>query len=382
MNTDLFDYDLPEKLIAQVPAERRDTSRLMVVKRTTQTVTHTVFRELPAFVPAGTRFFRNSAAVFKARLRGQRETGGAVECLLLHPGREKDSFWCLLRPAKKLPVRAGFRGPGYAAIVRERKATGESLVAFQLESAENVIALTDAIGEVPLPPYIERSRESDPTLRELDNQRYQTVYADEKHKVAAAAPTAGLHFTPELLARLEHEGASFHDARLHVGLDTFQPIKAERVEDHIIHREFYEIPGSTRLALIAEATNTQLDSAAKARLSSAGKPRLSSAAGARFMVGTTSVRACEDYLRKADNHDSSETFLAEADLYLYPPAAFQATDAMITNFHLPRSTLLCLVSAFLAPGEDSGIKWLKDLYAEAIAGNYRFYSYGDAMLIL
>ncbi|QYY34745.1 tRNA preQ1(34) S-adenosylmethionine ribosyltransferase-isomerase QueA [Ruficoccus sp. ZRK36] len=360
MNTDVFDYPLPPELIAQVPAQQRDESRLMVVNRTTREVTHTVFRELPKHLPTGTRFFRNSASVFKARLRGQRVTGGAVECLLLHPDRDKDRFWCLLKPGKKLQPGSTFSGPGYLAEVLDVKPTGERLVHFSVEGVDkNVIALTDRIGEVPLPPYIERSREADPSLRQLDETRYQTVYADPSHKVAAAAPTAGLHFTPELLATVVRDGARFYDVRLHVGLDTFQPIKAERIEDHLIHREIYEIPPQARQALANKAD------------------------GPRIAVGTTSLRACEDYTRKAPaGADLSETYVGEADLFVYPPAVCSSAEGLITNFHLPRSTLLCLVSAFLTPGSTDGIKWLKELYAEAIAMEYRFYSYGDAMLIL
>ncbi len=360
MKTDEFDYPLPPELIAQVPAQQRDESRLMVVDRATRQVEHTVFRELPTHVPGKSRFFRNSAAVFKARLRGQRATGGAVECLLLHPDADKHSFWCLLKPGKKLPPGGVFSGPGYQAEVLDVKPTGERLVRFALESADNVIELTDRIGEVPLPPYIERTREADPALRQLDEVRYQTVYADTQHKVAAAAPTAGLHFTPELLKKLEGAGASFHDVRLHVGLDTFQPIKAERIEEHLIHRELYEIPADTRQALTA------------------------SEGGPRICVGTTSLRACEDFYRKTGLYPAAaegETFVGEADLFIYPPATCQSAEGLITNFHLPRSTLLCLVSAFLTPGSTDGIKWLKELYAEAIAMQYRFYSYGDAMLI-
>ncbi|MBC2594045.1 tRNA preQ1(34) S-adenosylmethionine ribosyltransferase-isomerase QueA [Ruficoccus amylovorans] len=361
MNTADFDYPLPPELIAQVPAQRRDESRLMVVDRRTGQIEHTVFRELPAHVPAEARFFRNSAAVFKARLRGQRATGGAVECLLLHPDADKHSFWCLLKPGKKLPVGGTFSGPGYRAEVLALKPTGERLVRFALESADNVIALTDRIGEVPLPPYIERTREADPSLRRLDEERYQTVYADERHKVAAAAPTAGLHFTPELLARLEADGATFYDVRLHVGLDTFQPIKTDRIEDHLIHHELYEIPADARRALAGSDSTTQ--------------------PGPRICVGTTSLRACEDFIRKAPATGEDETFIGEAGLFIYPPDTCHSAEGLITNFHLPRSTLLCLVSAFLTPGSTDGIKWLKELYAEAIDRQYRFYSYGDAMFI-
>ncbi|MEM8549753.1 MAG: S-adenosylmethionine:tRNA ribosyltransferase-isomerase, partial [Verrucomicrobiota bacterium] len=218
MKTDLFDYDLPEGLIAQVPAVERDASRLMVVNRQDRSVTHTTFHQLADHVPATTRFFRNSAAVFKARLRGQRASGGAVECLLLHPDRDTDTFWCLLKPGKKLSAGSSFSGPGYKAEILAIKQTGERLVRFAIEGGGHVIELAERVGEMPLPPYIERSREADPALRQLDEERYQTVYADRQHKVAAAAPTAGLHFTPALIDNLERRGARFFDIRLHVGL--------------------------------------------------------------------------------------------------------------------------------------------------------------------
>ncbi|MEM9227691.1 MAG: tRNA preQ1(34) S-adenosylmethionine ribosyltransferase-isomerase QueA, partial [Verrucomicrobiota bacterium] len=349
--------DLPESLIAQLPAAARDASRLMVINRTDQSVTHTHFHELCHHVPAKTRFFRNSAAVFKARLRGQRASGGAVECLLLHPDRDSDTFWCLLKPGKKLPIGTSFSGPGYEAAIISIKGTGERLVQFKIDDGGHVIDLAERVGEMPLPPYIERSREADPALRKLDEDRYQTVYADREHKVAAAAPTAGLHFTPELINEMEGRGADFHDIRLHVGLDTFQPVKSETIEGHTIHRELYEIPPATQQALHTRE------------------------GGLRLCVGTTSVRACEDYLRR-QKQASGSTHVAEASLYLYPPAEFLAAEAMITNFHLPRSTLLCLVAAFLTPGDEAGISWLKEIYAEAVGRGYRFYSYGDAMLIL
>jgi S-adenosylmethionine:tRNA ribosyltransferase-isomerase len=185
------------------------------------------------------------------------------------------------------------------------------------------------------------------------------VYADPAKKIAAAAPTAGLHFTPAVLAALAAKGVPMHDLALRVGLDTFRPIAVERIEEHVIHREWYEIPSTTRAALAAK-----------------GGPRLA--------VGTTTLRALEDYCGKQGSHQPSheKTWLAEADIFIYPPRKFAGADLLLTNFHLPRSTLLCLVSAFLTPGATDGIAWLKEIYAEAGARGYRFYSYGDAMLIV
>ena len=214
---------------------------------------------------------------------------------------------------------------------------------------------------MPLPPYIERT--DDDPRRDNDNKRYQTVYADSDKRIAVAAPTAGLHFTPELITELENDGAHFHDLTLQVGIGTFHPIQVEDIEDHKIHHEWYESPASA----FAELRVPQ--------------------AGARIAVGTTSVRSIEDAMRRTQL--SPETCMtplgsvqAEADIYIYPPSEFAAIDGMITNFHLPKSTLLCLVSAFLTPSSEEGIQWLKELYAEAIEQKYRFYSYGDAMLIL
>jgi len=363
MRTDELDYPLPPELIAQAPAERRDDSRLMVVNRATGEVRHARFRDLPAFLPQSARVFRNNARVFRARLPGRRATGGAVECLLLHPGTRAWEFWCLLKPGRKLPAGATFGLEGvYQAEVVEKRADGENLVRFSpLAGQSSVTAIAEQAGALPLPPYIEQARRESGVARDwtaLDQERYQTVYADPRRDVAAAAPTAGLHFTRELCDELAQTGAAFHDLTLNVGLDTFRPISAEHVEEHVIHREYYEIPADARAAFHQEG-------------------------GPRVAVGTTSLRALEDYAAQSPRApDSPAPFAAEAGLFIYPPFAFRAVDSLITNFHLPRSTLLCLVGAFLKPGETGGIQWLKELYQEAVARRYRFYSYGDAMLIL
>lgn len=359
MNTDEFDYPLPPELIAQAPADRRDDSRLMVVNRQTRSVEHAHFRDLPDFLPT-CRLFRNNACVFRARLPAKRPTGGAVECLLLHPAEKPWEFWCLLKPGRRLPEGATFGVDGvFRAEVVEKRPDGENRVLFTpLAGQDSVTAIAESAGKLPLPPYIEQARREADAAKDwsaLDQERYQTVYADPERKVAAAAPTAGLHFTPGLMEQLRGAGTSLHDVTLHVGLDTFRPISVERIEDHEIHREFYELPATTREALEAP-----------------GAPR--------FAVGTTSLRAIEDYARKRT--DAPGPFSAEADIFIYPPAEFAMVDGLITNFHLPRSTLLCLVSAFLSPGDNTGIKWLKELYQEAITLRYRFYSYGDAMLLL
>lgn len=360
MDSALFDYDLPEERIASTPAARRDESRLLVVERRTQTVSHRVFRDLPELLPNGTALFRNNARVLRARLPGARPSGGRVECLLLRPAESPEMWWCLLKPGKKAADPAGFGLPGvYHATVTGQE-NGEYRVRFSLPENETVLTLAEKNGALPLPPYIEKARPAGTDFSALDAERYQTVYADPRRAVAAAAPTAGLHFSPEVLAALAARAVPFHDLTLHVGLGTFQPIKAEKIEEHAIHREWYEIPATTRRALATVSP--------------------------RMAVGTTSLRAMEDYARKlaagAGTPDENGAYAGEAGLFIHPPAHFLGADLLLTNFHLPRSTLMCLVSAFLTPGGDTGIAWLKELYAEAIAKNYRFYSYGDAMLIL
>ncbi|AOS43074.1 S-adenosylmethionine:tRNA ribosyltransferase-isomerase [Lacunisphaera limnophila] len=397
LSTDLFDYPLPERLIAQSPAQQRDASRLLVVDRSTRTLAHRHFRDLPDYLRAGDTLFRNNAAVIPARLHATRPTGGQVECLLLRPAVDTaglpavlsaigpataeatqspsrmesppspslrrtasaltslgEGWWCLLRPGKKLPVGATFGLAGaFTATVLEKTDDGLARVAFTTTGGD-LLAVANRIGDMPLPPYI--SGHENAADRTTDRERYQTVYADRGHQVAAAAPTAGLHFTPELLTRIAGQGVTFADLTLHVGLGTFRPIMTDTIQDHAIHREVYEIPVATQQALFAGQ-------------------------GRRIAVGTTSVRSIEDYLSRTTSA-MPQDWMAEAGIFIYPPRPFRGVDALITNFHQPRSTLLCLVSAFLTPGSTEGIAWLKDIYAEAVAEEYRFFSYGDAMLIL
>jgi S-adenosylmethionine:tRNA ribosyltransferase-isomerase len=354
VQTDLFDYPLPDRLIAQQPADRRDASRLLVVHRVERRIEHRHFRDLAEFLRPSDTLFRNNAAVIPARLHAARPTGGQVECLLLRPAASPGEWWCLLRPGKKLPVGAAFGLEGsFQATVLDKSADGTARVSFTT-SGGDILAVANRIGEMPLPPYI-TGHETD-AARAIDRERYQTVYADRSHQVAAAAPTAGLHFTPELLAHLSGQGVRFADLTLHVGLGTFRPIASEKIEDHDIHREIYEMPVATQRALFA-------------------------AQGRRIAVGTTSVRTIEHF-RLHHGAPTAADFVGEADIFIYPPRTFRGVDALITNFHQPRSTLLCLVSAFLTPGSTDGIAWLKEIYAEAVAREYRFFSYGDAMLIL
>jgi S-adenosylmethionine:tRNA ribosyltransferase-isomerase len=384
---ELFDYSLPARLIAQTPAAQRDQSRLLVVDRAKRFLAHHVFSDLPQFLRPGDILFRNNASVLPARLLAHRPTGGQVECFLLRAGDRENVWQCLLKPGKKLPVGATFAHPSgaFRGEVVSKDEDGAALVRFTTPDEESIISVANRLGDVPLPPYIERpikiregadhdgvlisanslSHEASPARpllppeqqRAVDLERYQTVYADRTRQVAVAAPTAGLHFTSELLATLEDHGVISADVTLHVGLGTFKPILTETIEAHPIHRELYELSAATQRALF---------------------PPLQ---GRRVAVGTTSVRTIEDFL-SIHAAPLERTHFAEAAIFIYPPRMFRGVDALITNFHQPRSTLLCLVAAFLTPGSTEGISWLKQIYAEAIAREYRFFSYGDAMLIL
>jgi S-adenosylmethionine:tRNA ribosyltransferase-isomerase len=282
-----------------------------------------------------------------------------VECFLLRQATTEtpNEWWCLVRPGRKLPPGERFShdSGSFSASVLARDAEGAALVRFEIPSGLCITELANRLGTVPLPPYIHRDSGDD--RRALDLERYQTVYANRQRQVAVAAPTAGLHFTPELIKRLSASGIRFADVLLHVGLGTFKPIATPYIEDHPIHTELYEISPETQQDLLLPHP------------------------GRRIAVGTTSVRTVEDFLAK-QSLPSPLPYLGEASLYLHPPGNFRGIDALITNFHQPRSTLLCLVSAFLCPGSTEGIAWSRELYAEAIAREYRFFSYGDAMLIL
>jgi S-adenosylmethionine:tRNA ribosyltransferase-isomerase len=357
--TDRLDYALPPELIAQAPAERRDASRLLVVDRASRSVSHRVFSDLPSLLRAGDVLIRNNASVLPARLTGKRPSGGSVECFLLKKtgcaAAGSEEWECLVRPGRKLSVGSVFevadgelRGEVAAVSV-----DGTALVRFTSRSGTSVAEAANRSGGVPLPPYIRRE---DSSRREEDRERYQTVYADPERQVAVAAPTAGLHFTREVLDRARAKGCRTADLTLHVGLGTFRPIATENVEAHPIHSEIYEIPRETQEVLFRPA-------------------------GRRIAVGTTTVRSVEDFLR-GHSAPTKAAHLAEASIFIYPPYTFRGVDVLLTNFHQPRSTLLCLVAAFLAPGSEDGIGWLMEVYAEAISLRYRFFSYGDSMLIV
>jgi S-adenosylmethionine:tRNA ribosyltransferase-isomerase len=337
-----FAYDLPPEAIAQSPAEPRDASRLLVLHRASGVVEHTRFGEIGRWLSAGDLLVVNDSRVIPARLPATRPSGGAAELLVLRPREDDPSAWeALVRPSRRL--RDGtilvLRG-GHRVQVGERLVEGTRVVHFE---GDPQAVLAEA-GEMPLPPYI-HDRSTSP-------ERYQTVYA--RPPGSAAAPTAGLHFTPELLDALAAQGVGRASVTLHVGLDTFRPLEGKYVDEHHIHREWYEIDESTREAL---------DRAERV-----------------VAIGTTSVRVLET--AAADDAASGWT-----GLYITPPHRFRVVDALVTNFHLPRSSLLLLVTAFVQAGmEDADAFAARDrllgAYREALAAGYRFFSFGDAMLIL
>jgi S-adenosylmethionine:tRNA ribosyltransferase-isomerase len=360
VRTDDFDYFLPPELIAQEPAERRDQSRLMVLARRDGKIAHRHFFELPEFLEPGDVLVVNDSRVIPARLRGTNQrSGGQFEVLLLEEVATND-WWTMLRPGKRARVgtRIVFRAGGEHEKGEGRGEKGaiegevlevndEGHRRLRFSGTDNILDALHELGEVPLPPYIKRDA---PARGAADRERYQTVYAQTRGSVAA--PTAGLHFTPELLEKIRSRGVEIVSVTLHVGLGTFAPVKADELSKHRMHEERYLMPPETA-----------------ARINAA------KAAGKRVVgVGTTSVRVMESVARA--NKGKAVAGSGRTDIFIYPPAKFQLTDAMVTNFHLPCSTLLMLVSAF------AGRVAVLAAYAEAVREKYRFFSYGDAMLIL
>ena len=343
-----FDFDLPHELIAQEPAATRSASRLLVLDRATGAIHHSSIDALPGELTAGDLVVVNDTRVFAARLIGTRvPSGGAVECLLLR--RLGEDLWqALVHPGQQLKpgtrVRFGTNGPILHAEILEQHTFGRRTIRLWREGDGDVDEAIDALGQIPLPPYIKRS--ADPS----DRERYQTVYARTRGSVAA--PTAGLHFTPEILDRLTARGVERTAITLHVGYGTFEPIRTDVIEDHRIHAEPFEIP---------EVASQAIE---RAR-----------ASGRRIVaVGTTTTRTLEHVARMHEGHVPPSA--GDADLFITPGFEFQVVGALLTNFHLPRSSLLVLVSAF------AGRELVLHAYQEAIRERYRFYSYGDAMLIL
>ena len=340
MKTSDFYYDLPQELIAQTPLDKRDTSRLMTLDRVTGAVEHHHFYELPDFLNPGDCLILNNSRVLPARLLGQRlPGGGACEILLLID--RGDKVWeCLVRPGKKMRpgARVSFgNGELTAEIVGEVEG-GNRLVRFDYEGI--FLEVLERLGKMPLPPYIKEELQ--------DQERYQTVYS--KVLGSAAAPTAGLHFTPELLEKIASKGIGIGYVTLHVGLGTFRPVKEEEITDHEMHSEFCTIPQET-----ADLIN-----------------RTKAGGGRCICVGTTSCRTLESWAAE-DGH--MEAKAGWTNIYIYPGYHFKVMDGLVTNFHLPESTLIMLVSAF------AGREHVLAAYAEAVKERYRFFSFGDAMFL-
>ena len=336
---DDFDFELPPELIAQEPPYRRTDSRLLVVERATGRFEHRVFSDLPEYLRPGDALVVNETRVRPARLRGRKSTGAKIELLLLEEVAP-DNWRALAKPAKRL--RPGSRvmfGEDLRGEVLEAGEEGERIVRFT--SDRPVAMMVAEIGEVPLPPYIQKL--------EQDLGRYQTVYAARAG--SAAAPTAGLHFTEELLSDLQTAGVRAVKVSLDIGLDTFRPLSVEHLDEHRMHSETYEISEDAAEAL-AETC--------------AGGGRI-------FAVGTTTVRALESWARPPVERRPGRH---RTDIFIRPGFEFKLTDVMLTNFHLPRSTLIVMVSAFAGP------ELISRAYREAIERRYRFYSFGDAMLLL
>lgn len=342
MKLSLFDYDLPEELIAQYPPPKRDESRLMALDRKSRSITHSQFRLIGEFLSPNDLLVLNDTKVIPARLVGKKQKTGAKIEIFLVAERERDIWEALIKPGKRVKNGTVVEfGEGILkAQVLAKLGTGTYIV--RLKYKGRLLEILSEVGRTPLPPYIKRQPEP------IDKIRYQNVYAAKNG--AVAAPTAGLHFTKELLDALQRKGIGVAKLTLHVGLGTFQPVKTEEVEAHKMHAEYFEISPET-----AERIN------------------LCKQKGGRIVaVGTTSVRTLETV---ADNGGVVEES-GYTDLFIYPGYQFKIVDALITNFHLPKSTLLMLVSTFASR------EFVLEAYQEAIKQKYRFYSYGDAMLIL
>ncbi len=331
-----FDYHLPKEFIAKYPVEPRDSCKLMVLNRKDKSITHRVFRDIVEYLSPGDLLVLNDTKVIPARLKGKKPTGANVEVFLLRPIKE-DVWEVLLKNAKRVkPGNQIIFGEDFKCEVLEKGEEGKAKVKFFGDSIQQLIK---KYGQIPLPPYMEREEE------EKDRNYYQTVFA--KKEGAVASPTAGLHFTEELLNKLKEKGVNTAFCTLHVGLGTFRPIKTEDITKHKMHEEYYHIPDETLRAI--EETKKR---------------------GNRVIaVGTTVVRTLETYASTGKKEGFS-------DIFIYPPYQFKLVDSLITNFHLPKSTLLLLVSAF------AGRDFILKAYEEAKQKGYRFFSYGDAMLIL
>ena len=346
MKRDELDFDLPEELIAQRPAVPRDAARLLVVNRDANSIEHHTFLDLTGYLRSGDALVLNNTRVLPARFFCRRSTGGEIEALFL---RAADNAWrVLLRPSARLRIGETLycvaADQGFE--IRTRLDRGE----WEIQPVPPVdpVTLLERIGQTPLPPYIRRPEQPDAA----DRERYQTVYAE--HAGAVAAPTAGLHFTPELLEEIEAAGVQVVRLTLHVGMGTFAPILADDLSDHLMHAEYYEIAGETLADL----------------------NRVRRSGGRIVAVGTTSVRVLETLSGRLGADMPERTHTGWTNIFIYPPYQYRNVDRLLTNFHLPGSTLIALVMAFA----DRDL--IRAAYQAAIEARYRFYSYGDAMLIL
>jgi len=339
-----FDYDLPPELIAQEPVLERSQSRLLRLERDSRQISHYQFSDIVHLLPERCVLVLNDTRVFPARLRGHKESGGQTELLLLHRLPGAAETWEVMSKGVQ-GMKAGSRiiiAPELSGTWVSAPRDGRGVICFSITT--NFVTLLERYGEIPLPPYIKRL----PGNRPEDKERYQTVYA--RHAGAVAAPTAGLHFTPELLTTIRQRGVEVVFLTLHVGAGTFQPVRTEQIETHVMEEEEYEISEDA-----AQRINVAKQEGRKI-----------------VAVGTTSTRALES----AWTEGNVQAGHRRSSLFIYPGFTFQVIDGLITNFHLPRSTLLMLVSAF------AGRDFILNAYQEAVRQRYRFYSYGDAMLIL
>jgi len=337
MKTDKFNYDLPEHLIAQYPSSQRADSKLLVA---IESIQHQVFKDIGNYINKGDLLILNKTSVIPARLYGEKATGGKIEILLerfLSDNQTLTQIRSSRSPTDGAELVFSFQGQRFLATVEGRQDNF-----FILNWSDDPKSLFEQYGQIPLPPYMNREAEK------LDEERYETIYADPNQKASVAAPTAGMHFDQELLNSLQNKGVEFGYVNLHVGAGTFQPVKTDHIEDHVIHKELVEV-------------NSDLIDQVK---------RVKANKGKIIAVGTTSVRAIETAFQ-----DEPSAFKGETSLFIYPGYKFKVVDHMITNFHLPKSSLLMLVAAFI------GYEKMMDIYKTAVEKEYRFLSYGDAMLL-